>query len=195
MCITPLSLKEEEKDKYEAVIEEFEQYCTLRKNETYERYVFRNRPQKESESIEQYVTDLRLKRQSCNFGTLCDSMIRDQIVIGEQDKRVSMQLLKETDLTLERAIKICQASECAMAQLKPFSEEKETTEVDAVQRAKERAMSKKKKQKPSQESRSCGKCGNKHAPKNAQLSERTAGIVEERIILPSAVIQRKKCSF
>lgn len=84
---------EEEKDKYEAVIEKFEQYCTQRKNETYEKYVFRNRLQRESESIEQYVTDLRLKSQSCNFGTLCDSMIRDQIVIGVQDKRVRMQLL------------------------------------------------------------------------------------------------------
>lgn len=28
---------EDEKDKYEAVIEKFEQYCTPRKNETYER--------------------------------------------------------------------------------------------------------------------------------------------------------------
>jgi len=149
---------ENEKDKYEAVIEKFEQYCTPRKNEAYKRYVFRTRLQNESEN-------LRLKSQSCNFGMLCDSMIRDQIVIGVQDKRVRMQLLKETDLTLERAIKICQASECALAQLKSFSDEKETAEVDAVRSATERAMSKKKKNKPSQESRGCGKCGNKHAPR------------------------------
>lgn len=109
--------------------------------------------------------DLRLKSQSCNFGTLCDSMIRDQIVIGVQDKTVRMQLLKETDLTLERAIKVCQASKCAMAQLKTFSDEKETAEVDAVRSASERAKSEKKKQKPSQESKGCGKVGNKHAPR------------------------------
>lgn len=152
---------EEEKDKYDAVIAKFELYCTPRKNETYERYVFRNRLQKESESIEQYVTDLRLKSQSCNFGTLCDSMIRDQIVIGVQDKRVRMQLLKETDLTVERAIQICQASESAKAQLKTFSEEGETAEVDAVRRAKDRVMPRKKMQ--SYESKGCGKCGSKHA--------------------------------
>lgn len=76
----------DEKDKYDAVIAKFEQYCTPKKNVICERYVFRNRMQKESESIEQYVTDLRLKSQSYNFGLLGDSMIRDQIVIGVQDK-------------------------------------------------------------------------------------------------------------
>ncbi|CAL9691156.1 unnamed protein product [Knipowitschia caucasica] len=102
------------------VVTKFEDYCTPRRNETYERYVFRNRMQNENESIEQYVTDLRLKSQSCNFGTLCDSMIRDQIVIGVQDKRVRMLLLKETDLTVEKAVRICQASESTKLQLKTF---------------------------------------------------------------------------
>ena len=86
-----------EKDKYDVVIAKFEHYCTPRINETYERYIFRNRLQKESESIEQFVTDLRLKSQSCNFGTLCDSMVRDQIVVGVHDSKVRIQLLKETD--------------------------------------------------------------------------------------------------
>ena len=79
---------EEQKDKFDVVMHKFEEHCTPRKNETYERYVFRNRIQKESESIEQYATDLRLRSQSCNFGTLCDSMIRDQIIIGVQDNKV-----------------------------------------------------------------------------------------------------------
>lgn len=42
-------LTEEEKDKYEAVIGKFNQYCIQRKIETYKRYVFRNRLQKESQ--------------------------------------------------------------------------------------------------------------------------------------------------
>ncbi|XP_076830306.1 uncharacterized protein LOC143476162 isoform X2 [Brachyhypopomus gauderio] len=159
---------EEEKDNYEVVMKKFEEYCTPRKNETYERYVFRNRLQKESESFEQYVTDLRLKSQSCNFEALRDSMIRDQIVIGVQDNKIRMQLLKETKLTLEKAIDICQASESAKAQLKSFSsKEIETVEVDSVQRAKPKATSRAKKRdaKPGQESRNCGRCGMQHAPK------------------------------
>lgn len=130
---------DDEKDKYEAVVAKFEQYCTPRRSETYERYVFRNRIQKESESIEQYVRDLRLKSKSCNFGTLRDSMIRDQIVVGVQNNRVRMHLLKEFDLTLEKAIKICRASECVKAQTQSYYSEKETMEVDVMQRADKRA--------------------------------------------------------
>ncbi|KAF7646309.1 hypothetical protein LDENG_00190110 [Lucifuga dentata] len=127
-------LTEEEKDKFDAVINKVERYCTLRKNETYERYIFRNRMQKESESIEQYVMDLKLKSQLCNFGTLCDSMIRDQIVIGVLDKRVRMHLLKEADLTLKKAMEICQAAESTREQIKTFANNSENTRVDAVQR-------------------------------------------------------------
>lgn len=83
--------------------------------------------------IEQYITDLPLKSQSCSFGPLCDSLIRDYIVIRVQDNKVRMHLLKETDLTLEKAIKICHASESANAQIKTFSKENETVEVDTVQ--------------------------------------------------------------
>lgn len=157
---------EDETDKFDVVMEKFEQYCTQRKNETYEGYVFRNRLQKESESIEQYVTDLRLKSQTCNFGTLCDSLIRDQIVVGVQDNKVRLYLLKETDLTLEKAIKMCQASESAKAQIKTFSKENETVEVDAVQRTKPKVTyAKKKEARPKQESGNCERCGMKHAPK------------------------------
>ncbi|XP_041665971.1 uncharacterized protein LOC121524587 [Cheilinus undulatus] len=158
---------EDEKDKYDAVIAKFEQYCTPKKNETSERYVFRNRIQKESESIEEYITDLRLKSQSCNFGTLCDSMVRDQIVTGVQDKRVRMHLLKETDLTLEKAIKICKASEGAKAQIKSFCREDETAEVYTVQQTDRQTTLKRREPEPKQEkeTKRCGRCGNKHAPK------------------------------
>ena len=161
---------EEERDNFDVVMKKFEDYCTPRKNETYERYVFRNRLQKESESIELYVTDLRLKSQSCNFGTLSESMIRDQIVIGVQDNKLRMQLLKETNLTLEKAIQICQASESTKAQLKTFSsKESETAEVDAVQRAKPKAAlgAKKRDANPGQERErgNCERCGTQHAPK------------------------------
>jgi len=77
-----------------------------------------------------------------------------------------------------------------IAQLKYFSDEKETAEVDAVRSATERAMSKKKKNKPREQG--LWKVATNMYRENAQLSERTAGIVEERLILPSAVKQKKK---
>ncbi|KAG7483120.1 hypothetical protein JOB18_039750 [Solea senegalensis] len=120
---------EEERDKYDAVIAKFEQYCAPKKNETFERFVFRNRMQDEAESIEQYVSDLRLKSLSCNFGTQCESMIRDQLVNGVLDNNLRMHLLKEPDLTLDKAIKICQALENAKLQIRTFLN-KNTAKVD-----------------------------------------------------------------
>ena len=113
-----LTFTEEEKGKYDVVVQKFEDYCTPRKNETYERYIFRCRMQKENETFEQFVTDLKIKSQSCNFGTLSASLIKDQIVIGIADKKVKERLLREYDLDLEKAIQICQAAETAKTQMK-----------------------------------------------------------------------------
>ena len=121
---------EEEAGKYDIVIKKFDDYCSPMKNETYERYVFRCRLQKEGESFEQFLTDIRLKCKSCNFGDISDSLIRDQIVIGILDFKVKERLLRETDLTLAKAIKICQAVETAQAQMKTF--EKHDDDHDAT---------------------------------------------------------------
>lgn len=71
----------------------FELYCTPKSNETYERYVFRTRMQAEGESFESFYRDIQLKAQSCNFSTLSDSFIRDQIVYGVVDKTLRKRLL------------------------------------------------------------------------------------------------------
>ena len=57
--------------------------------------------QKENETFEQFVTDLKIKSQSCNFGSLSTSLIKDQIVIGIANKKVKERLLREYDLDLE----------------------------------------------------------------------------------------------
>lgn len=49
-------------------------------------------------------------------------MIRDQIVFGVEDKKVRERLLREMELTLAGAIKICQASELSQKHVKTFSE-------------------------------------------------------------------------
>ena len=85
-----------DKEKYDKVITKFKDYCTPQQNETYERFKFHSRKQKEGERIEQFVTDLRLQSQSCNFGELKDSLIRDQIIIGVRDHGVRENLLKNS---------------------------------------------------------------------------------------------------
>ncbi|KAL7851936.1 hypothetical protein SRHO_G00177210 [Serrasalmus rhombeus] len=112
----------EDKDKFEDVLKKFDAHCSPKKNETYERYVFRSRTQQQHEPFDNFLTDLKLKAQTCNFDTLRDSMIRDQIVFGVSDKKMRERLLREAELTLEGAIKICQASELAVQHVKTFNE-------------------------------------------------------------------------
>ena len=59
-----------------------------------------------NKNIDDYVTQLKFKSSHCDFGTLKESLIRDQIVAGTKDKRVPERLSCEPHLTLDKAITI-----------------------------------------------------------------------------------------
>ena len=107
--------------KADKILEKSSAYCRPRENITYERHVFSTRNQKTGETIGQYVTDLRTKAKTCELGTLRDGLIRDRIVCGITDDKLRARLLRESDLTLEKAIDICQASEISLKQVKSLN--------------------------------------------------------------------------
>ena len=62
-------------------------------------------------------------------------MIRDQILVGINDPKLRERLLRETDLTLEKAIKLCRITEQSQEQLKIFiSPTTQTGNIDAVKK-------------------------------------------------------------
>lgn len=157
-----------DKEKLDKVIEAFDAYCSPKKNETYERYVFRSRIQQQSEAFDVFLTDLRLKAQSCNFATLKDSMIRDQIVFGVEDKKVRERLLRETDLTLEGAIKICHASELSRMHAKTFGEtasSKTVSDGATVGAVSKKGKRRTQTERTEGETFSCKRCGTQHKPR------------------------------
>nr|XP_061820643.1 uncharacterized protein K02A2.6-like [Nerophis lumbriciformis] len=158
----------DEKNKLDVVIEKFDAHCSPKKNETYERYVFRSRVQAHGESFDSFVTDLRLKAQTCYFATLKDSMIRDQIVCGIEDKKVRERLLRETELSLENAIKICHAAELSQMHVKTFGEMASTAAI-SVGGDNVYVVSRGWKSQPAQQKSDvmyqCKRCGSQHKPK------------------------------
>ena len=100
-----------DKMKFTKIIEKMDEFCTRRKNITFSRYKFFTCRQREGESFDDFVTNLKKLSQDCEFGTLCDSLIRDVIIIGILDNRLREHLLREHDLTLENTIKHCKAAE------------------------------------------------------------------------------------
>ena len=86
--------------KVDKILGKYEKYCNPQCNVTYERHQFNIRNQNEGESIDAYVTDLRILSKSCEYGDLADSLLRDRLVCGVKKDTVRSRLLRETDLTL-----------------------------------------------------------------------------------------------
>lgn len=168
-------LTEANRIKYKNVVEAFVAYCSPKKNETYERYLFRSRLQKPGENFDMFYTDLKLKAKTCKFDILRDSMIRDQIVFGISDHKTRERLLRETDVTLDKAVKICQSVEAAQRHLKVLdsSSTEPATEVAYVnhkktfnsqqgQKGKPKGRSSGKRFKRKSTPTACTRCGNMH---------------------------------
>ena len=90
---------------YNSVLKKFKEYCEPRKNEVFERYKFWQRDQHEGETIDQWVNDLRILLGSCEYG-------------DQKEKNLRERLLRESDLTLTKALDICHAAEASKVQLK-----------------------------------------------------------------------------
>ena len=109
------------KEKVNKILEKFEAYCIPRKNITWQRHLFNTHNQHSDESFDQYLTDLKTKAQSCEFNDLKDGLIRDRIVCGIIHDKIRSRLLREPDLTLQRAVEICRTNELTSAQMKSLS--------------------------------------------------------------------------
>ena len=127
------SFPEIDRDKVAPLLMKFEDYCTPKTKVTLERYKFNTRFQKEHEQIDKYLTELRKISQNCNFETLETELLKDRIVHSQTLKE---RMLRETDLTLQKALDICRAKEQSKTGLQ-MMDQKQGEAVDAL-RKKER---------------------------------------------------------
>lgn len=81
--------------------------------------------------IDKFVTELQQKGKNCEFGMSEDDMIRDKIVFSVTDKSVTEKLLREPNLTLQKAIDICRASEIAKERINIMASAKKESEEHA----------------------------------------------------------------
>ncbi|XP_059061147.1 uncharacterized protein LOC131854044 [Achroia grisella] len=93
----------------DGVFKKLDDHFKIKKNVTVERHKFFTRSQKENESIEQYVLDLKKLAQTCEFGILNEDLIKDRLVCGLHSSTIRERLLREDDLTLNKAMDICRA--------------------------------------------------------------------------------------
>ena len=124
-----LELTDAQRVDNEYILDAFKKFCLGETNETYEQWIFNNRNQCDTESIDPYVGELRLLAKTCNFGTLEDYLICDRIVCGITDQRVRKHLLQTADLKLKSCIDMCRASEATVSRLSQICQSEEITVV------------------------------------------------------------------
>ena len=118
--------------KLEPVIAKFDEYFNPRKNLPYTRFKFFTYNQVNGQTIDEYVTELKSRCRHCEFGTLKESLIRDRIVAGIQDAKVRERLLRETDLSLDKAVSMCRASEATKKQVEEMATSPIIDNVDSI---------------------------------------------------------------
>ena len=120
----------ESEDSIQDVLNKFEEYCNPRRNTIYERYKFQCRHQEAGESGSCFLTELRIAADSCDFGTITASeILRDRFVHGLRDAKMRERLLRETNLTLDRAYAMVQAAEATTEQMHVMSGEQAVSAV------------------------------------------------------------------
>ena len=129
-----LGLSEEQSSSVAEVLSALERYIRPQKNVVFERFKFNSSFQSPNETVDSYINNLRYLASTCEFGALTDELIRDHLVIGVKDSSLKERLLREQNLTLDKALKLCKASETASEQLKSLS--KKVEEVNLLSRSK-----------------------------------------------------------
>ena len=109
-------LTPEESQDYNEVKGKFEAYFVVKKNVIYERARFNSRIQADNESVSTFITDLHKLAEHCEFQGLKDELIRDRIVVGTKDRKLSEKMQLDSKLTLETATQYVKQSEMVKSQ-------------------------------------------------------------------------------
>ena len=116
-----LDLTDDQRKSAAEILRGLKTYFEPKTNVIYERYMFLSAEQQPNEILDSYVARLRALSDSCDYGTLQNDMIRDRLVLGTRDNGARARMLREAELTLEKAVDMCRTSEIAEQQMKKIN--------------------------------------------------------------------------
>jgi len=162
-------------DKWDPVIQKFDDHFIPQKNVIHHRAVFHRRLQSPTETVEQYVRALHTLAVNCDF-TDKNEAIRDMFVIGIRDQEVSKQLQLINRLTLELAVQHARQSEEVANQASALardSVQSSTTDVDALSAEVDAVRRQHQRKGPSRSDKSARSSYSKPARQTAPVSQCT----------------------
>ena len=101
---TSSKLSSSQLKQYHKVKTKFDVHFVVRRNVIFQRAKFNRRHQEDGETVDTFITALHALAEHCDYGTLKDEMIRDRIVVGLQDSKLSEKLQLDPELSLAKAI-------------------------------------------------------------------------------------------
>ena len=81
------NLGDEDRKKLQVLYTNFDKHVRLKSNQIYSRYKFLSQVQKDTNTFEEYLTDLKILVKDCGYATP-DEMVRDGTVFGTKDHKV-----------------------------------------------------------------------------------------------------------
>ena len=159
--LASFNLSEDDAKKYGTVETKFNDHFNPRKNVIFERAKFNSRKQEEGEPVDAFITALYKLAEHCNYGDLRNEMIRDRIVVGIRDARLSERLQLDHKLTLDDAVTAVRQSEQVKQQQTVLrgTEVKPEIPIGAVQKGHKHRQQADEQQNEPNKSEKCNKCG------------------------------------
>ena len=176
-----LPLSDEEHKDLDTILSALTEHFEPKTNVIYERYIFNSCKQENTENIESYLARLRKLAATCEYGALLDEMLRDRIVIGISDNQIRARLLRESKLTLQKALEICRSSEQANLHLQQMDPAESAHYIKGKGKPQ---SSKQSKQKSEDIIRSCLFCGKSHTRGRCPAYGTTCSICNKKNHLP-----------
>ncbi|XP_021340612.1 uncharacterized protein K02A2.6-like, partial [Mizuhopecten yessoensis] len=156
---------------FQTVVDRFQAHFVTRRNTIFERAKFNHRKQNEGESADNFITALYTLIEHCEYGALKEEMIRDRIVVGIRDSRMSEKLQLDANLTLEKAVTQVRQREAVQKQQSVVRDESGSANglsvgLDAIKKGQKNRPGKKHSYKQTQGSQGNSRFQNRHSNKN-----------------------------
>ena len=104
---------------YAATREKLTEYFGGKKNVMVERFKFRQRSQRQGDSVREYVAALWELAATCRFGVMHDELIQDQLIEKTLHSRIRKRLLMEKDtITCDETVTLAAYVKEAIAEAK-----------------------------------------------------------------------------
>ncbi|XP_067469154.1 nuclear pore complex protein Nup153-like isoform X2 [Thunnus thynnus] len=154
-----LPLNENQRKSYEDVKQAFGKHCANKRNIIFERARFNGRNQEPGESAEAFITAVHRLAEHCAFGDVREDLIRDRIVVGLRDIKLSESLQLDPELTLVKTIAtVCHSEEIKKQQ--PIHGSINEMQSEAQRGTKGETYSSQVKPENKNRATDCGRCGN-----------------------------------